>query len=114
MAVSFVMRLFDVTKVSAADSLLAAFDVTCTSTPHQVAGFEWMEKSPKLGVDRLVYVGLRDLDVAEKHILKSLGIKAFSMQHVDKYGIGKVCQRQRLCLRTANCYLFHAQPALMS
>lgn len=50
--------------------------------------FVWVK--PCLKTDRLVYIGLRDVDDAEKKILKDLGIKAFSMHHVDKWGIGKV------------------------
>ncbi|KAG2174550.1 hypothetical protein INT44_006813 [Umbelopsis vinacea] len=50
--------------------------------------FAWIKKC--LLPERLVYIGLRDVDPAEKKILKDYGIKAFSMHHVDKYGIGKV------------------------
>jgi arginase len=39
-----------------------------------------------------VYIGLRDVDPAEKKILKENGIKAYSMHEVDKYGIGKVVE----------------------
>lgn len=39
-----------------------------------------------------VYIGLRDVDAAEKQILREHGIKAYSMHEVDKYGIGKVVQ----------------------
>ncbi|KAI9144901.1 arginase [Paraphysoderma sedebokerense] len=52
--------------------------------------FSWL--SPCLTPDRIVYVGLRDVDPAEKKILKDLGIKAFSMHEVDKYGIGRVME----------------------
>lgn len=41
---------------------------------------------------KIVYIGLRDVDPGEKKILKNLGIKAFSMHEVDKYGIGKVVE----------------------
>ena len=63
---------------------------------------------PTLKPDRLVYVGLRDVDAGEKKILREQGmstflnsdlayplrpgIKAFSMHEVDKYGIGKVME----------------------
>lgn len=50
--------------------------------------FEWVQ--PLLKADRLTYIGLRDIDEGEKKIIRDLGIKAFSMHHVDKYGIGKV------------------------
>lgn len=39
-----------------------------------------------------MYIGLRDVDAAEKKILKENGIKAYSMHEVDKYGIGKVVE----------------------
>lgn len=45
---------------------------------------------PYLSPTRLVYVGLRDVDLAERRYIKQLGIKAYSMHEVDKYGIGKV------------------------
>lgn len=44
----------------------------------------------KLKPNRIAYIGLRDVDAGEKKILKDNNIKAFSMHHVDKYGIGKV------------------------
>ncbi|KAJ1977928.1 Arginase, catabolizes arginine to ornithine and urea [Dimargaris xerosporica] len=56
----------------------------------KVHPFEWV--SPCLTPDRLVYIGLRDVDVPEKKILRELGIKAFSMHEVDRYGIGKVVE----------------------
>lgn len=54
----------------------------------KVQEFEWVQ--PVLKPDRIVYIGLRDVDAAEKRILQETGIKAFSMHEVDKYGIGKV------------------------
>jgi arginase len=42
--------------------------------------------------DGSVYIGLRDVDAAEKKILRDNGIKAYSMHEVDKYGIGKVVE----------------------
>ncbi|KAH8099560.1 Ureohydrolase [Cristinia sonorae] len=52
--------------------------------------FAWVK--PKLTTDRIVYIGLRDVDAGEKRILRENGIKAFSMHEVDKYGIGKVVE----------------------
>ncbi|QLG70456.1 hypothetical protein HG535_0A03960 [Zygotorulaspora mrakii] len=40
--------------------------------------------------EKIVYIGLRDVDSGEKKILRDLGIKAFSMYHVDRYGINSV------------------------
>jgi arginase len=53
--------------------------------------FPWF-KEPFLAPHRLCYIGLRDVDVGEKKILKDFGIKAFSMHEVDKHGIGKVVE----------------------
>ncbi|CAG8770875.1 4090_t:CDS:2, partial [Ambispora leptoticha] len=56
----------------------------------EVEGFEWLK--PVLRPDRLVYIGLRDVDLPEKKILKENNIAAYSMHEVDKYGIGKVVE----------------------
>jgi len=56
----------------------------------QIPEYGWIK--PILTPDRLVYIGLRDVDQGEKTILKKYGIKAFSMHEVDKYGIGKVVE----------------------
>lgn len=55
-----------------------------------VPEFSWIK--PTLKANRLVYIGLRDVDVEEKRILKEHNIKAFSMHDVDKYGIAKVVE----------------------
>ena len=52
--------------------------------------FSWVK--PVLRANRLVYIGLRDVDAGEKRILKENDIKAFSMHEIDKYGIGKVVE----------------------
>ncbi|GFZ51896.1 Arginase [Saitozyma sp. JCM 24511] len=49
---------------------------------------QWIK--PCLKPEDLVYIGLRDLDVPEKAILRKHNIKCFTMHEVDKYGIGKV------------------------
>lgn len=58
----------------------------------KVPGCEWIVDVPRLHVERLVYIGLRDIDMAEKKAIKTLGIKAFTMHDVDKWGIGKVME----------------------
>ncbi|KAJ7632986.1 Ureohydrolase [Roridomyces roridus] len=55
-----------------------------------VPEFSWVK--PALKPERLVYIGLRDIDAGEKRILKENNIKAFSMHEVDKYGIGRVVE----------------------
>ncbi|CAL1705638.1 unnamed protein product [Somion occarium] len=57
-----------------------------TSVPE----FAWVK--PNLKPNKLVYIGLRDIDAGEKKILRENGIKAFSMHEVDKWGIGKVVE----------------------
>jgi arginase len=56
----------------------------------KLPGFEWLADLPPLKPEQVVFVGLRDLDPFERTVIKEKGIKAFSMQHVDKYGIGGV------------------------
>lgn len=54
--------------------------------------FGWIEDGMRLSVKKLVYIGLRSVDVGERKILKEHGIKAFSMFDVDRYGIGRVVE----------------------
>ena len=54
----------------------------------KVESFSWIQTILK--PERLVYIGLRDVDSGEKKILREHNIKAFSMHDVDRYGIGKV------------------------
>jgi arginase len=56
----------------------------------KVEEYSWVNNT--LRPDRLVYIGLRDVDSGEKRILRENGIKAFSMHEVDRYGIGKVVE----------------------
>jgi len=58
----------------------------------QMPGFEWLSEGPpvRLSPDSIVYVGLRDVDAAERSAIRKLGIKAFTMHDIDHYGIGKV------------------------
>jgi len=56
-----------------------------------VPGFEWLK--PCLTPDRIVYIGLRDIDEGERRILRDNKIKVFTMKDVDRYGIGKVMKK---------------------
>ncbi|KAF8891179.1 arginase [Infundibulicybe gibba] len=56
----------------------------------KVPEFSWVQ--PLLKPERIVYIGLRDVDAGEKRILRENNIKAFSMHEVDKYGIGRVVE----------------------
>lgn len=59
-----------------------------------IPGFEWLGspemKDVRLDPDSIVYIGLRDVDSLERHVLQEKNIKAFTMFDIDKYGIGKV------------------------
>lgn len=56
--------------------------------------FSWIQKLKTLvKPSQIAYIGLRDVDKGEKKILRDLGIAAFSMYHVDKYGINEVVKR---------------------
>jgi len=55
--------------------------------PHIMS---WL--TPQLAPSQLVYVGLRDVDEAEKKILEDLNIKAFYMTDVDSRGIVQVVE----------------------
>ena len=46
--------------------------------------FGWLGETPKLSLKKLVYIGLRDVDVGEKKILREHGVRAFSMHDIDK------------------------------
>jgi len=58
-------------------------------------GFEWMNngKIVRLQPESVVYVGLRDVDRAERRLIQSLGITAYTMHDIDRYGIGQVMEK---------------------
>ncbi|XP_072265014.1 arginase-1 [Pyxicephalus adspersus] len=55
-----------------------------------IPGFSWVK--PCLSAKDIVYIGLRDVDPGEHMILKTLGIKSYSMSDVDKLTINKVME----------------------
>lgn len=57
----------------------------------KLPGFEYLK--PCLAAKDIAYVGLRDVDPGERYIIEKLGITAFSMQEVDKYGINEVMSK---------------------
>ena len=64
-------------------------------TPEEtVPGFEWMQEkyTARLKPDSLVYIGLRDVDPAERDLIASLEIAAFTMHEIDRFGIGQVME----------------------
>jgi len=72
MPISFVSKLYDASS--------------------KLPGFEWMAAVPPLTGDQLVYVGLRDVDLGERELIRKLGATAYTMHDIDKHGIGKVME----------------------
>lgn len=67
-----------------------AFLLGLVENVKSLPSFEYFE--PCLKPSELVYIGLRDVDKEEKKIIKELGIKAYTMQDIDRHGIGKVME----------------------
>lgn len=70
----------------------------------KIPGLEWLASqpaenggtgtpAPHLSPDSIVYIGLRDVDSAERAVIRDLGIKAFTMYDIDHYGVGGVMDR---------------------
>ncbi|KIV96744.1 arginase [Exophiala mesophila] len=62
------------------------------ATSDQRDIFGWIEEDQRISLNKLVYIGLRDVDRGEKKILRDNGIKAFSMHDIDRHGIGRVME----------------------
>jgi len=61
-----------------------------------VAGFEWLSRHLKeckpIVEERVALVGIRDLDASERELLKDSGLHVFTMQDIDRHGIGSVME----------------------
>ena len=55
--------------------------------------FDWLSEYPKLTPNQIVYVGLRDVDLEERRLIEKLGISAYTMTDIDRYGIGQVMEK---------------------
>jgi arginase len=57
-----------------------------TGNTDIIPGFDWLQLdyTNRLSHDQLVYIGLRDVDVEERKLIASLGIKAFTMTEIDR------------------------------
>jgi arginase len=56
-----------------------------TEELHDLFGFK-----PKIEPQKVVLVGVRDLDAHEKKFIKKLGVKAFTMRDIDERGMREV------------------------
>ena len=65
-------------------------------SPGAVGGAEddntAVRRQPKLNLKRVVYVGLRDVDKAERELIEQLGIKAFTAEDVRSMGARDVAR----------------------
>jgi len=68
--------------------LMADDSVRC-----KIPGFEWLRGGPRLRPSQIVYIGCRDLDLAERKQIRAQNIKCFTMFEVDKYGVGSVVEQ---------------------
>jgi len=57
-----------------------------------VQGFEYLQNFPTLRPDRILYVGLRDVDLGEKDILQEKNIRQYSAQDVATRGIAAITE----------------------
>ncbi|MBL7007973.1 MAG: arginase [Planctomycetes bacterium] len=62
--------------------------------------------SPKIAPERVVLIGLRDIDGGERKIIRDSGVRAFSMREIDQRGIGAVVD-EALALVTHGTAGFH-------
>ena len=70
-------------------------------------GFEWMDEALKnpLPENRLVYIGLRDLDPRERELHRKSKVKIFTMKDVDRLGIAGVMTEALRHLSTGPLHL---------
>lgn len=66
--------------------------LTGLATEDKEDYFGWLKDENRISVNKLVYIGLRDVDAGEKKILRDNKIKAFSMFDIDRHGIGRVME----------------------
>lgn len=70
-------------------SFLLGIDEPPTDDPKDDV-FDWVPHC--LHNSRLAYIALRDVDPFEKEYIRENNVTAYSMHHVDKYGIAKVVE----------------------
>lgn len=73
---------------------------------RSVAGFEWMDdhldEVGALPEDRVALIALRDVDPPERELLKNSGVHVFTMNDVDRLGIGEVMEMALQCVDPKN------------
>ena len=69
--------------------------------------WSWLSSTPPLDPKNVVLIAIRDIDYDEYHTLKKHGVKCFTMDHIDKYGIGEVMTQTINYLDPHNQSPFH-------
>lgn len=81
-------------------ALVGAFSGSFSSIANNLArGSNESAISP----ENLVYIGLRDVDAGEKKLIRSLGIKTFTMRDIDVLGMYQVAKQSIEYLRARTC-----------
>lgn len=57
----------------------------------KIPGFSWMNRRVK--PSNVVHIGMRDIDRDEWGTVKRTGIKCFTPDHIDSFGIGEVMKQ---------------------
>jgi arginase len=55
-----------------------------------IPGFEWVK--PCINAKDMCFIGLRDLDPAERYIIQKFGITCYTMHDIDRHGIDYVLE----------------------
>lgn len=63
---------------------------------NEIPGFDWYKG--RLRPEKIVYVGVRDLDVGERRIINELGIAMFTAEDVEEQGIRQVMAKALKCI----------------
>ena len=69
--------------------------------------WSWLTDFPLFDPKNVVLIAIRDIDNDEYITLKKHGVKCFTMDHIDKYGIGDVMTQTINYLDPENKHPFH-------
>ena len=67
--------------------------VTGMATLPDFPSWRWLSERPYLDPKNVVLIAIRDIDPDEYITLKKHSVKCFTMDHVDKFGIGEVMRQ---------------------
>jgi arginase len=79
------------------------------NVPKNLKYWDWISKVRLLDPKNVVIIGVNDITRQEEIVMKKNGLKVFSMDHIDKYGIGEVMGRTIEYLDPKNEHPFHLE-----